>query len=48
MPVNKPEVGWNGMFKGKPMMSDVYMYQLQIECADGTLFPIAGNVTLIR
>ncbi len=48
VPVNKPEVGWNGMFKGKPMMSDVYMYQLQIECADGTLFPIAGNVTLIR
>ena len=48
IPINKPDAGWDGTFNGKPMMSDVYMYQLLVECANGSIFPIAGNVTLIR
>ncbi|MFM2225560.1 MAG: hypothetical protein RJA07_1762 [Bacteroidota bacterium] len=48
IPINKPEVGWDGYFNGKPCTCDIYMYQMQVICADGTIFPISGNMTLIR
>ncbi len=46
--INKPELGWDGNFGGKEMSSDVFMYQMQVECSNGTIFPISGNFTLIR
>ena len=46
--INKPELGWDGTFGGRELSSDVFMYQMQVECANGTLFPITGNFTLIR
>jgi gliding motility-associated-like protein len=48
IPINKPDVGWDGTFDGKPCTCDIYMYQMQVICADGTIFPISGNMTLIR
>jgi CHU_C Type IX secretion signal domain len=47
-PINKPDAGWDGNFRGKPCTCDIYMYQMQVICADGTIFPISGNMTLIR
>ncbi len=46
--INSPSLGWDGNFNGKPMSSDVFMYQLEVQCANGNTFPITGTVTLIR
>jgi hypothetical protein len=48
VPINKPEAGWDGTYNGVKVNIDVYMYQMQVECANGAIFPIAGNVTIIR
>ena len=48
VPINKPEAGWDGTFNGSPVGIDVYMYQMQVECSNGNLFPISGNVTIIK
>jgi hypothetical protein len=48
VPINKPEAGWDGTFQGTKVNIDVYMYQMQVECANGTMFPISGNVTIIK
>jgi gliding motility-associated-like protein len=46
--INKPELGWDGTFNGTKVTNDVYMYQMQIICANGTVFPISGNFTVIK
>jgi len=48
VPVNNPGSGWNGNYKGKPAQSDVYIYQLEILCANGELIKYSGNIALIR
>ena len=48
IPINKPEAGWDGTFKGTKVGIDVYMYQMQVECANGGFIPISGNVTVIK
>lgn len=40
--------GWNGMYKGKPAPSDVYVYVMEIVCENSKVIPVKGNVTLIR
>ncbi len=45
---NDPAYGWNGMLNGKEMQSDVYVYLLEVVCANNIVFPFKGNVTLIR
>jgi gliding motility-associated-like protein len=46
--INQKDLGWDGRFGGHELSSDVFMYQMQVECANGNVFPISGNVTLIR
>lgn len=48
VPVNNPAYGWNGNYKGKAAQPDVYIYQLEIICANGELIKYSGNVALIR
>jgi gliding motility-associated-like protein len=48
VPINVKESGWNGVYKGVAVSSDVYMYQMVVECHNGNKFPINGNVTVIR
>ena len=48
VPVNNPSAGWNGYYKGKPAQADVYIYQLEILCANGELIKYSGNIALIR
>ena len=45
---NDPSVGWNGMFNGKPVSADVYIYTMEIMCDNNTVIPVKGNVTLLR
>ncbi|MFM2048851.1 MAG: hypothetical protein RI955_1399, partial [Bacteroidota bacterium] len=48
MLINVAELGWDGTFNGAPATCDVYMYQMQVLCEDGSLIPISGNFTLVR
>lgn len=41
-------IGWDGIFKGKPVDPDVYVYHLRVVCFDGQENLIKGNVTVLR
>jgi gliding motility-associated-like protein len=47
-PINDNTQGWDGFFNGQPMPSGVFMYQIEVQCAEGEVFPLTGTVTLIR
>jgi gliding motility-associated-like protein len=46
--VNDASAGWNGMYKGKPAMTDVYIYVIEFVCDNASIVPYKGNVTLLR
>jgi len=46
-PVNDPSQGWNGTFKGRKPIADVYVYQAEVFCENGELIKINGNIALI-
>lgn len=40
---------WDGTYKnGVPVLPGVYVYQLKIECPDGSIFDKVGNITVVR
>jgi gliding motility-associated-like protein len=39
---------WDGTFKGQEAASDVYVYVIVLEFADGTTETVSGDVTLLR
>lgn len=41
-------LGWDGLFRGKPMDPDVYDYYLKVICIDDVESIIKGNITLMR
>lgn len=41
-------VGWDGVFKGKPVDPDVYVYHLRVICFDGQENLIKGNITVLK
>ena len=43
-----PLKGWDGFYSGKLLGNGVFGYAASGKCADGNLFEIKGNVTLIR
>ena len=45
---NDPNFGWDGMLNGVKAPTDVYVYLLEVICANNIVFPIKGNVTLVR
>lgn len=47
VPVNDPSAGWNGTFKGRKPMADVYIYQAEVFCENGDIIKLNGNVALI-
>jgi gliding motility-associated-like protein len=46
--LNDPARGWNGMFRGKPANTGVYVYYLSVKFADGLVDVLKGDVNLIR
>jgi gliding motility-associated-like protein len=40
--------GWDGNLNGVPLQPDVYIYAIDVVCANNTIFPFKGNITLIR
>jgi gliding motility-associated-like protein len=45
---DKPDVGWNGIYKGAGQEMDAFAYTLQVTFTDGSLTSKKGNITLIR
>jgi gliding motility-associated-like protein len=48
IPPDSPDDGWDGMFRGKVMHTDTYLFWAEIERIDGTTFQKAGSFSLIR
>jgi gliding motility-associated-like protein len=45
---NNASQGWDGTANGIKMQPDVYVYVMEVICENNTVFPMKGNVTLIR
>lgn len=48
MPLNDPNYGWDGTFKGDPLKPDVFVYVVRAVCDDGQPIEIKGDISLIR
>jgi gliding motility-associated-like protein len=47
-PSNNYAYGWNGKFKNADQQSDVYVYLMEVECANGNAVIKKGDVSLVR
>lgn len=47
-PINDPQIGWDGTFKGQEMNSGVYIWTLEVEFIDGFKQLFSGQTTLLR
>lgn len=45
---NNAAAGWDGKLKGVELSPDVYVYIMDVMCENSAIFPIKGNITLIR
>jgi hypothetical protein len=45
---NKLGDGWNGIFNGKPQISDVYTWTVEAIGVDGKHYKRSGNSVLLR
>ncbi|MEY3050884.1 MAG: hypothetical protein RLY31_669 [Bacteroidota bacterium] len=48
LPPNDPAYGWDGTFRGKPMMPGVYRWDAVLEFLDGVVLEFEGDLTLVR
>ncbi|MDZ4795078.1 MAG: PKD domain-containing protein [Bacteroidota bacterium] len=46
-PINDASTGWDGTFKGKKPVADVYVYQAEVFCENGDIIRLNGNIALI-
>lgn len=46
-PINDASAGWDGTYKGKKPMADVYVYQAEVFCENGDIIKLNGNIALI-
>jgi CHU_C Type IX secretion signal domain/SprB repeat len=46
--LNQPNVGWDGIFRGKPAESGVYTYYAYVKFIDETVLKFKGSVTIVR
>lgn len=47
-PVNAPNMGWNGKFKGEGLQADVYVWFAEVEFIDGEIIQYKGDVMVMR
>lgn len=47
-PPNNAVYGWNGSYKNKPPVADVYVYQVEVQCSNGEMIRLDGNIALIQ
>ncbi len=46
--LNNEQLGWNGIYRGKPVESGVYAYYIEIEFIDNEVVPFSGDITIIK
>lgn len=44
---NDANAGWDGRFKGNRAQPDVYVYQIEIQCDNGEMIKLSGDIALI-
>jgi len=44
---NDPSAGWDGTYKGQLLSPDVFVYQVEVVCSNGSILSYKGNVSLI-
>ena len=42
------QAGWDGTFRGKPVQQGTFVYVAEVLLTNGTTWPMAGSVTLLR
>lgn len=47
-PPNQSSSGWDGTYNGKDMVSDVYVFSIEIICDNGEIYHHKGDVMLLR
>lgn len=45
---NDAGAGWDGTYKGVKLPPDVYVYTAEVQCENGTILVLKGNVALLR
>ena len=45
---NSSADGWDGTYKGNLQTSDVYIYIIEVQCENGVIIPVKGNISLLR
>lgn len=48
IPLDNPDLGWNGIYKGKRLQADVFIYRAVVAMGDGTEQDFVGDIMLIR
>ncbi len=47
VPVNDPNAGWDGKYKGQLLKSDVFVYSIIVTCETGELLEYKGDISLV-
>ncbi len=45
---NRPDIGWDGTYEGRPVDPAVFVYHLTAFCVDGQQYFTKGNITVVR
>ena len=45
---NNPQLGWDGKFKDEELISDTYIYAIEVRTVGGNSFKFSGEVLLLR
>lgn len=45
---NDQSAGWDGTFDGHTLDPDVYIYKMEVICSNNQVFPLNGNITLLK
>ncbi len=48
IPANTPNLGWDGLYRGKRVKPDVFVFYIEIEFVDGHIEVVKGDVTVMR
>jgi len=48
IPVNDPNYGWDGTFKGEQVKPDVFVYIIDATCESGEPIQLKGDISLVR
>ena len=48
LPLNNPSAGWDGMYRGKKLGPDVYVYYMKVRFIDGVEIFYKGDINIIK